>query len=33
MKVRTDKDSTGVRKVSLIDDLGINFNYNMMADP
>jgi lipopolysaccharide assembly outer membrane protein LptD (OstA) len=32
MKVRTDKDSTGVRKVSLIDDLGINFNYNMMAD-
>ena len=32
MKVRTDKDSTGVRKVSLIDDLGISFNYNMMAD-
>lgn len=32
MKLRTDKDSTGVRKVSLIDDLGINFNYNMMAD-
>lgn len=32
MKVRTDKDSTGVRKISLIDDLGINFNYNMMAD-
>lgn len=32
MKVRTDKDSTGVKKVSLIDDLGINFNYNMMAD-
>lgn len=32
MKIRTDKDSTGVRKVSLIDDLGINFNYNMMAD-
>ncbi|MBF6597606.1 MAG: LPS-assembly protein LptD [Fermentimonas sp.] len=32
MKVLTDKDSTGVKKVSLIDDLGINFNYNMMAD-
>lgn len=32
MKIRTDKDSTGVRKISLIDDLGISFNYNMMAD-
>lgn len=32
MKIRSDKDSTGVRKISLIDDLGINFNYNMMAD-
>jgi lipopolysaccharide assembly outer membrane protein LptD (OstA) len=32
MKLRSDKDSTGVKKVSLIDDLGINFNYNMMAD-
>lgn len=32
MKIRTDKDTTGVRKISLIDDLGINFNYNMMAD-
>jgi len=32
MKIRTDKDSTGVKKISLIDDLGINFNYNMMAD-
>lgn len=32
MKVRSDKDSTGVRKISLIDDLGINFSYNMMAD-
>ena len=32
MKMRSDRDSTGVRKVSLIDDLGINFNYNMMAD-
>jgi lipopolysaccharide assembly outer membrane protein LptD (OstA) len=32
MKIRDDKDSTGTRKISLIDDLGINFNYNMMAD-
>ncbi|WP_298652505.1 putative LPS assembly protein LptD [uncultured Proteiniphilum sp.] len=32
MKVRSDNDSTGVRKISLIDDLGINFSYNMMAD-
>jgi len=32
MKIRSDKDSTGVRKISLIDDLGISFNYNMMAD-
>lgn len=32
MKVRSDKDSTGVRKISLIDDLGFSFNYNMMAD-
>jgi len=32
MKIKSDKDSTGVRKISLIDDLGISFNYNMMAD-
>jgi len=32
MKIRDDKDSTGTRKISLIDDLGISFNYNMMAD-
>lgn len=32
MKVRSDSDSTGTRKISLIDDLGINFSYNMMAD-
>lgn len=32
MKIRDDKDSTGTRKISLIDDLGINFSYNMMAD-
>jgi hypothetical protein len=32
MKIRSDADTTGTRKISLIDDLGINFNYNMMAD-
>lgn len=32
MKLRSDADTTGTRKISLIDDLGINFNYNMMAD-
>ncbi len=32
MKMRSDSDSTGMKKVSLIDDLGINFSYNMMAD-
>ena len=32
MKIRDDKDSTGTRKISLIDDLGFSFSYNMMAD-
>ena len=32
MKMRSESDSTGMKKVSLIDDLGINFSYNMMAD-
>ncbi len=32
MKVRSESDSTGMKKISLIDDLGINFSYNMMAD-
>lgn len=32
MKVRSESDTTGYKKISLIDDLGINFNYNMMAD-
>ena len=31
MKVRTSKDSTGVRKVSLIDELGGSISYNMAA--
>lgn len=32
MKVRTDKDSTGYRKISLIDELGGSLSYNMAAE-
>ena len=32
MKVRTDKDSTGVKKISLIDELGLSMSYNMAAN-
>lgn len=31
MKVRTDKDSTGYHKISLIDELGGSLSYNMAA--
>ena len=31
MKVKTDRDSTGVRKISLIDELGGSISYNMAA--
>lgn len=31
MKVRTDKDTTGVKKVSLIDELGASMSYNFAA--
>ena len=31
MKIRTDKDSTGVRKISIIDELGGSLSYNMAA--
>ena len=31
MKVRTDKDSTGYRKISLIDELGGSLSYNLAA--
>ena len=31
MKVRTDKDTTGYRKISLIDELGASLSYNMAA--
>lgn len=32
MKVRTDKDSTGYRKISLVDELGGSLSYNMAAE-
>lgn len=31
MKVRSDKDSTGVKKISLIDELGASLSYNLAA--
>lgn len=31
MKIKSDKDSTGVKKVSLIDELGANILYNLAA--
>lgn len=31
MKVRSDRDSTGVRKISLIDDLSASMSYNFAA--
>ena len=32
MKVRSDKDSTGFKKISLIDNLSLGMSYNMAAD-
>ncbi len=32
MKVRSDKDTTGFKKISLIDNLSFGINYNMAAD-
>ena len=32
MRVRSNRDPSGSRRVSLIDDLGVGFSYNMMAD-
>jgi lipopolysaccharide assembly outer membrane protein LptD (OstA) len=29
MKIKSDKDSTGIRKISLIDELGANISYNL----
>lgn len=31
MKVRSDKDSTGYKKISIIDELGFNMSYNAAA--
>lgn len=31
MKIKSDKDSTGVKKISLIDELGASLSYNMAA--
>ena len=31
MKIRTDKDSTGFKKISIIDELGGSMSYNMAA--
>ncbi len=31
MKVKSDKDSTGVKKISIIDEFGLNMGYNMAA--
>lgn len=31
MKIRTDRDSTGYKKISLIDELGASLSYNMAA--
>lgn len=32
MKVRSDKDSTGFKKLSIIDELGASMSYNMAAE-
>lgn len=32
MKIRSDRDSTGFRKISLIDKLSMSMSYNMAAD-
>jgi len=32
MKIRSDRDSTGFRKISLIDELGASLSYNMAAE-
>lgn len=32
MKIRSDKDTTGIKKISIIDQLGASFSYNMAAE-
>ena len=29
MKIKSDKDSTGIKKISIIDNLGFRMSYNM----
>ena len=31
MKIKSDKDTTGIKKISIIDELGANLSYNMSA--
>ncbi len=31
MKIKSDKDSTGIRKISIIDEIGASLSYNMAA--
>lgn len=31
MKIKSDKDSTGIKKISIIDELGLQMSYNMAA--
>ncbi len=31
MKIKSDKDSTGIKKISIIDELGASLSYNMAA--
>ena len=31
MKIKSDKDSTGFKKLSIIDELGLSMSYNMAA--
>ncbi len=31
MKIKSDKDTSGIRKISIIDELGANISYNMAA--
>ena len=32
MKIKSDKDSTGIRKLSIIDELGLAMSYNLATD-
>ncbi len=32
MKIKSDKDTTGVKKISIIDELGASLSYNMAAE-